>query len=275
MMYGSKLQWRAAHAPFGLVMAILVACAGCATTSKCSTATGKDEVLVMGMIHSGHRTNPRYGIDTIKEVVGKINPDYVLCEIPPDRLEVALAEFRETGKVAEPRVSRFPEYVDALFPLSREMDFVIVPCAGWTKPMADDRRAKMELYKTSRPDDYQEMDRAEAEADSQLKEEGLDDDPMGIHTDRYDAIVKEGLEPYNRLFNDALGAGGWDNINRAHYALIEEAIDRYGTGGKRFLIMFGSWHKYWIKEQLRRRKDIDLLSVRAFVPASGERSADN
>ncbi|MFQ5461682.1 MAG: hypothetical protein ACE5E5_03545 [Phycisphaerae bacterium] len=275
MNYGSKFRRCGVHALFGLVTVWLVACAGCATTSNCSTAACKDEVLVMGMIHSGHRTNPQYGIDTIKAIVREIKPDYVLCEIPPDRLETALTEFRNTGRVAESRVSRFPEYVDALFPLSREMDFVIVPCAGWTKPMADARHVKLESYRTTRSADYEEMERAEAEADRRLHEEGLSDDPMGIHTDRYDAIVKEGLEPYNRLFNDDLGAGGWDNINRAHYALIERAIDRYGTGGKRFLIMFGSWHKYWIKEQLRRRKDILLRSVREFVPTRTTRPSES
>jgi len=274
MIHGLHARRRGVGVRLGLVLVLLIACVGCAATSPSSTASRKSEVLVMGMIHSGHRTNPLYGIDTIKDIIRKIGPDYVLCEIPPDRLETALAEFRETGKVEEPRVSRFPEYVDALFPLSREMDFVIVPCAGWTRPMADDRRAKLESYKTSRAADYQEMERAEAEADRKLKEAGLSDDPMGIHTDRYDAIVKAGLEPYNRLFNDDLGAGGWDNINQAHYALIESAINRYAAGGKRFLIMFGSWHKYWIKAHLRRRKDIELLSVREFVPPRAKRSSD-
>ena len=109
------------------------------------------------------------------------------------------------------------------------------------------------------------MTRAEAEAEEQLKQEGLDKDPLKIHTDRYDAIVKRGLEPYNRLFNDDLGPGGWDNINRAHYQLIASALDRHKGQGKRFLIMFGAWHKYWLLERLRLRDDIVLRSLAEFV----------
>ena len=62
--------------------------------------------------------------------------------------------------------------------------------------------------------------------DQELSRVGLAAGPRDIHTDRYDEIVKRGLEPYNRLFNDDLGLGGWDNVNAAHYSLIDQAIDR-------------------------------------------------
>jgi hypothetical protein len=89
--------------------------------------------------------------------------------------------------------------------------------------------------------------------------------PRGIHTDRYDAIVAEGMEPYSRLWNDDLGPGGWDNINAAHYALIARALDAHRGEGKRFVVMFGAWHKYWLRRALRRRDDIVLRSVRDFL----------
>lgn len=228
--------------------------------SGCASGA-KSEVVVMGMIHSGHLTSKSYGIERVKSLVRAIDPDFILCEIPPDRFEAAMGEFEETGQVTEARVSRFPEYVQAVFPLTRKMDFEIVPCAAWTRAMADDRRAKMESYKTTRPEDWEAMTRAEEEADARLAEEGLDDDPLKIDLPRYDEIVKEGLEPYDRLFNDELGAGGWTNINKAHYALIAAALDQHAGEGKRFLIMFGAWHKYWILEQLRKRDDIVLRSL--------------
>lgn len=227
------------------------ACVGCAGPAK-------TEVVVMGMIHGGHKTSARYGIDTIKRYIRAIRPDYVLCEIPPDRFDAAMSEFRTTGTVTEPRVRRFPEYVDALLPLTKELDFVIIPCAAWTKAMADDRRAKLERWKTTRPEASREVDDAERAANEELEALGFGDDPRGIHTDAYDAIVKRALEPYNRLFNDDLGAGGWDNINAAHYALIEAALDKHSGEGRRCVIMFGSWHKYWFLEKLRNRRDIVL-----------------
>ena len=63
--------------------------------------------------------------------------DAVFCEIPPDRIDQANREYKETGKISEPRVKVFPEYVDVLYPLTKEMEFELFPCAGWTKPMAD------------------------------------------------------------------------------------------------------------------------------------------
>lgn len=241
-----------------LIIPTLLLIAGCAAPAALN------DVIVMGMIHDGHRTSTKYGIDVLKRAIERIDPDYVLCEIPPDRLDAAVQEFRTSGKVVEPRVSRFPEYVDALLPLSSEMDFEIVPCAAWTKPMSDARAAKLALFETSRADEYAEMSEAEAWANQKLSDEGMNDDPVLIHTDRYDEIVARGLEPYNRLFNDALGAGGWDNINAGHYALIERALDAHRGEGKRFLIMFGAWHKYWIRAQLRGRDDIRLVPTAPF-----------
>ena len=73
------------------------------------------------------------------------------------------------------------------------------------------------------------------------------------------------MEPYNRLWNDALGAGGWDNINAAHYALIERALDAHRGEGKRFVITFGAWHKHWFLRELRKRKDITIRNAGDFV----------
>lgn len=246
--------------PAGFVMALAaygLLTAGCAPGVR-------NEVIVMGMIHDQHRTSKLYGIERVQSFIRTIDPDFILCEIPPDRLDTALRQFDETGKVDEPRVRRFPEYVEALFPLRREMHFTIVPCAAWTKAMSDDRQKRLAEFKKTRPKDWAEMERAETQADEQLHEEHLDDDPLKIHTDRYDEITARGLEPYNRLFNEALGAGGWDHINAAHYALITAALDRHKGEGKRFLVMFGAGHKGWLLTQLRYRDDITLRNLREF-----------
>ncbi len=244
--------WRGAGAWIGVLF--LVNGAGCAPRTM-------TDVVVMGMIHDGHVISESYGIERVKSLIRAIDPDAILCEIPPDRLGAALDEFEQTGEVTEARVARFPEYVSALFPLTREMDFEIVPCAAWTADMASDRRAKLAALKTERPADWEEMTRSEDWADARLAAEGLDDDPWKIHTPRYDAIVQRGLEPYDRLFNDILGPGGWTNINRAHYALISEALDRRRDSGERILIMFGAWHKYWILDRLMEREDVVVRSL--------------
>ena len=62
------------------------------------------EVLVLGMIHGGHRTSEAYGLPVIQEIVRRVDPDYVLCEIPPDRIEAAtyMIAAAATGGGAKP-----------------------------------------------------------------------------------------------------------------------------------------------------------------------------
>jgi hypothetical protein len=240
------------------VLLIALLLVGCAEDRR-------NEVVVMGMIHGNHRTSESYGVEVIRQWVRDIDPDYILCEIPPDRLGTALAEYEKTGRISESRVSRFPEYVDAIIPLMDELHFELIPCAAWTQAMADDRRAKLQDYQTERPDDYAEMERADQIADDLLQREGLSEDPRKIHTARYDEIVREGLEPYNRLLNDDLGLGGWDNINRAHFALIAAALDRHRGERKLFLITFGAGHKHWFLDRLRERNDIILRNPTEFM----------
>lgn len=239
--------------------------AGCADPVAKLSDDLKSEVVVMGMIHSGHLTSKLYGIEQIKQIVRRIDPDYILCEIPPDRFEQAIGEFRNSGTVSESRVRRFPEYVQAIFPLSREMRFTIVPCAGWTQAMSDDRQKKLKAWEQTRPEETRIVNEAEEAMDRQFEAEGMEDDPRKIHSRRYDELLKNGLEPYNRLFNADLGPGGWDNINTAHYALITRALGEHSGEGKRFLITFGAGHKYWFLEQLRRRQDIILRPLQDFL----------
>ena len=105
--------------------------------------SSKNEVLILGTIHSGHFTDSIYTTNYLDKLIRKINPDYILAEIPPDRIEEAMSGFKRDDSISEPRVMRFPEYTDVVFPLTKEMDFKIIATAGWTKSMADKRTAKL------------------------------------------------------------------------------------------------------------------------------------
>ncbi|MEM7353455.1 MAG: hypothetical protein AAF657_21845 [Acidobacteriota bacterium] len=268
------------HVLWGLAVSLLLS--GCAPSSPPADDTSaaasepgtqaeplKNEVVVLGMIHGQHRESERYSTEVVRSLIRTIEPAVVLVEIPPDRLPTAMDEFRTTGEIAEPRVVRFPEYVDALFPLTREMDFEIVPTAAWTRPMADTRRAQLEAISQdpARAEDWAAYEEANRQAEAAITAGGDDDDPRWIHTDAYDDAVEIGLSIYNRLFNDELGPGGWDNINAAHYAYIAKALDERQGQGQRILITYGSGHKGWFLRQLRQRDDIVLLDVAPFLDA--------
>ncbi len=221
----------------------------------------ENEVLVLGMIHGDHRTSERYSTDVLADILRGLNPDYVFVEIPPNRFDAALTQFEETGEITEPRVLRFPEYVDVLFPLTREMDFEVVPTAGWNETMSDYRAKRLDEISrdpawAERWELYQEAIRRSDEA---LATGGALDDPLWISTDAYDEAQDIRLSAYNELFNDHIGPGGWDKINRAHYGHIDAALDSLSGEGARIVITYGAGHKGWFLRELRRRRDIRVL----------------
>lgn len=226
-----------------------------------------NEVVVLGMIHGGHETSEVFSLEVVRDLVRAIDPDYWLTEIPPNRWDRAWAEYQARGTVEEPRVRRFPEYMEGLFPLSRELDFEVVPTAGWTRPMSDFRAAYLDAYSKD-PDraagwaEYQAAARASAEA---LAAGGAADDPRWIHTDAYDAAYDIRMRTYARLFDRSLGPGGWVTINRSHWANIERALDRHRGEGARFLLTYGAGHKGPFLRELRQRDDIVLLDVGEFL----------
>ncbi len=220
----------------------------------------------MGTIHGKHLSSRVYGIGRVKSIIERIKPHFILAEIPPDRIATALAEFRADAMVSEARVSRFPEYVDAVFPLQTSVGFAVIACAGWTAKMASERRALLAEWKQSRPEDSATVDAAMALATRKIQASHDPEDPAWIHSSGYDQLVKAGMTPYSEIFGDDLGAGGWQAINSAHYSLIDAAIKRHGKGGgKRFLVIFGAWHKYWFLEQLRERNDIRIINLNEFL----------
>ncbi len=219
----------------------------------------KTEVAMVGTIHSGHHNSEVYSLEVLEQMIRDLQPDAVLVEIPPDRLAAAAEQFATTGEITEPRVRVFPEYTDVLFPLQAELGFEIVACAGWTEEMNNDRRAKMRALREERPEESACINEAQNAASAAHAELGDPNDPRVIHSVAYDEIVRTGMRPYDELWNDEIGLGGWTNINIAHWSLLEAAINK--RPGQRLVITFGSWHKYWFNDRLRERDDLRLLAV--------------
>ncbi len=228
--------------------------------------TAPTQVAVFGMIHGQHRTSARFGVDALREAIRAFGPDFVLVEIPPNRFDAAAAGFAANQQIVEPRVLRFPEYVDVLFPLTLEMDFEIVPTAGWSLPMSDYRNAVLRAIgeDPNRADEWAEYEAANAASEAAVNAGGDSDDPQWIHTDEYDDAQAIALSVYDQLFNEEIGPGGWTHINRAHYANIARALDRVAGTGQRVLITYGAGHKGWFLRHLRQRDDIELLDARQF-----------
>ncbi len=246
-------------------LSLLLSC-GC-SSSRNFRADAPLEVVVLGTTHSRHLNSETYGLDELESMLRAVQPDAVLTEIPPDRFGQAAEEFAATGAIEESRVSRFPEYTEVLFPLQAELGFEIVPCAGWTEEMARERGRLLSEWETSRPEDTAAVEAGQRGIGERLEALGFGDDPRDMHDPRYDEAVRAGLEPYQRLFGDDLGPGGWDNINQAHWALLEAALDRLAAdpATERVAITYGAWHKYWFLDRLAERDDVRVLDTRDFI----------
>ena len=229
----------------------------------------KNEVLVLGAIHSGHLTDTVYNTTYLEKLIKEINPDFILAEIPPNRMKAAMDGFMRDDTISEPRVMRFPEYTDVVFPLQKSMDFEIIPTAGWTQIMAQERSDKLRAISqdSSRIEDWHAYEDANKRSDSLYEATNRVNDPYFIHTQEYDDIQDVFLQVYNRLFNEELALGGWENINIAHYWNIEKALEKHRYEGKRMLITYGAGHKGWFLRQLRKRDDIELLEMKPFLDA--------
>ncbi|MEM7779849.1 MAG: hypothetical protein AAF697_05595 [Pseudomonadota bacterium] len=224
--------------------------------------SSKTRVHTMGVIHSNHRRSETYSLAVLEAAIRKASPDVILTEIPPDRIDRAITTFAALGVVDEPRTQVFPEYTEVVFPLSNQFPFRLYGCAGWTREIADNRRAALERIQSdpSRADQWAEHLVARREYSRAIA--GRGDDPLFIHTDEFDQIVEKSREPYQVHFDGDLGSGGWTQINRAHNDLINAALDEVNGQGLTALIMFGSAHKYMIKRRLDIRSDIVQLNTR-------------
>lgn len=222
-----------------------------------------NEVIILGTIHRGHLTQKAYSLKVLKAIITTINPDIVLAEIPPDRFYIAQDEWKRNKKIREERVVQFPEYTDVIFPMSKKLDFEIIPVSAWTEQMAEAR--EQTLYEISndphRQDDWDAYLFAKEKSAEENEVKGNGFDPLWINSTEYDDILEIELKVYNRLFNRELGAGGWDNINKAHYALIEKALDQFENKSKRMLITFGAGHKGWLKNALSEKENIKLMDL--------------
>lgn len=229
------------------------------------------ELTVFGAIHGGHRTSKEYSLPRLATAIRKFKPNVIFIEIPPSSLSQAQSSFDQFGEVRERRTRAFPELTDVVFPLKKELGFKLVPTAGWTRQLANDRSTVLKRIENDPARQSQWREHIAARDNLFKIQRQNRNNPLYIHTDQYDAEVKAAQTPYETYFDKDIGAGGWGPINDAHISLMSDALDQIKSEKKssdtypvRVLIIFGAWHKYKILEAMKLRDDVSLIDARQF-----------
>ncbi len=257
---------------------LLISCepSGIATKSKLSHqpshADNIDfELTIFGAIHGGHRSNEHYSLPILATAIRKFKPDIIFIEIPPSSLAQAQSSFDQFGEVRERRSRAFPELTDVIFPLKKELGFELAATAAWSRQLAENRAAVLKRIENDPARQSQWQEHIAARNILFTIQRQNRNDPLYIHTDRYDSEVKAAQTPYERYFDADIGAGGWGPINAAHISLMSDALNRLKSEKKpavtpptRVLIVFGAWHKYKIIEALKKRNDVALIDAKQF-----------
>lgn len=263
--------------PWWFACLLLAACGDApdSTNSSLPNADAPIVATVIGAIHGRHRDSETYPLDRLGTAIIAFEPDYVLTEIPPDRLAEASAQFGHDGIITETRVRVFPELTDTVFPLQQRLGFAIIPVAAWTPAIADDRAAALARIEADPAREAQWSAHLAARRTYSQTVGGRAQDPLFIHSPAYDQAVEAAQAPYLTHFEADLGPGGWGAINEAHFALIAEALDRIAAEREpddaepaRVLILFGAWHKHWFLRALSERSDVRLIPAAPLFEAS-------
>lgn len=257
-----------------LIALILLAACGDVPDSTNSSFANPDAPIVatvIGAIHGRHRNSETYPLARLEAAIIAFDPDYLLTEIPPDRLAEASAQFADDGIITETRVRVFPELTDTVFPLQERLGFAIIPVAAWTPTIADDRAAALARIEADPEREAQWTAHLAARRTYTQTVGSRAQDPLFIHSPAYDQAVEAAQAPYLTHFDTDLGPGGWGAINEAHYALIAEALDQIAAERAsdaaepaRVLILFGAWHKHWFLRALSERGDVRLIPAAAL-----------
>ena len=252
------LLWALALAPF---------------VSAVSAGDGKTEVAVLAAIHSGHLKSKAYSVRVVIDIVRRYKPEIVLVEVPPDQYNASVERIDKTGFKTTKKdlaglrwISAFPEIYRGIIPLRKEMKFRIEPVSGWTPAASGERR---KFWKDrGNESDVREMRRVWEAVRSALNEirarENDTENPKFLNSQHLTDLRQLERTAWSACFDKGLGRGGEVAINEAHWKNIAKQLDTWR--GKRVLIVYGAAHRYWFLRELRRRRDVTLIDIAAYLP---------
>ncbi len=207
-------------------------------------------VIIIGTEHDRHFTDPKFGLDTLIELIQKTEPDVICAELSPEQLDGTTT------------CNSKPEYPNAIIPYAREHGIPIVPIQPCTSEGLEwGNRKRAELERIQLTEDLKKnwdfwmilSDCIEAVNSPTLKT---------MQSRAYDTWSEIIWEKLQRKLFPAL----WDlkeEWNRRFYSRIEETISEFS--GCTILVTVGFKHKHRLLDILQERDDIIQRYIEDYI----------
>jgi hypothetical protein len=209
------------------------------TVTKSNDAIVRSRVAVLGTLAELHQEPIKYNLQTLRRLVKDVQPDLLCAEIHPD-----------DWKESDPS-RMLPEYREALVPLSRRTDIIIVPVSG-------SQEWELIVPKGGRLLGLRTLIVRLLNGQLRLMQR-LANGPRTINSGLFGWLC-DGMCTLTAWVCGPQAQKAWDKANQATLKNIITTIQR--DPGRRVLVTVDCRRRHRLEQALRRVPDVELVDYR-------------
>jgi hypothetical protein len=215
--------------------------------SQTSRKAKKSEIFVLATLHQFHAESKYYSFETLSRIIEKLHPDVLAVELTP----ADLASRREQKTKQEYQKSIFPlidkhKYqtvaLEPSEPKFTELVSLIRDSEKDLREKSPDKTAAFTIY-------------VETLYDHLFKDW---DSPLAVNSNQTDSHFEIKHEYQNKIYDERQKLG-WEGWNTHFLEKILEAAAN--NPGQRIVVTVGAEHAFWLRKNLREKKQVRLLEA--------------
>ncbi len=209
------------------------------------------EIMVLSTLHQLHGKVDYYSFEHLSQIIERFSPDVLAVELTPTDLKS-----RKAQGVKQ-------EYQNSVYPLLDKLQCEVIPLEP-AEPMYS------ELVALGK----QAVEELENRSPAVLEQFGLYvntlygalldwwNSPMDVNSDETDRHIEIKHRYQNALFGKDQEMG-WERWNQHFLGQILKGVAKRQSG--RMLVLVGLEHAYWLRKQLSKRDDVQLLAAATIL----------
>jgi len=205
-----------------------------------------NEVIILGTQHRLHHSDKVYSMNTLLQIIERVKPTVLLAELSPEQLSGESTCFSK------------PEYPEAILPWAKASGVVVHAIQPRNSIALKDESKKLSLRDSLKGTVQWETYVKALESGSSIKVKEL----SILHSEGIDVLFEFLDAVHSSLFPDlgVLRAKWNEALYRRAYHVLSS------LKSEKVLITIGMRHRYWFARRLRKRSDVALSSVQAYLP---------